>query len=148
MPLRPSCMNSGITSISTPTVMTVRLGLLFFLSIYSPILSPCYYCTTDTLPSLLDTVLSWIYHPIPRLEQDALRTVHLLPYLLHALPLPLLYYLRVHQYLLMCTLCAPFVPLRCLPLLIATLCTTAPFVHTSGPPYMCNTMPLVRILVV
>ena len=40
----------------------------------------------------------------------ALRTVRLLSYLLHALPSPLLYYIRVHQYLLMRTLCAPFVP--------------------------------------
>ena len=39
-----------------------------------------------------------------------LRTVRLLSYLLHALPSPLLYYIRVHQYLLMCTLCAPFMP--------------------------------------
>ena len=30
------------------------------------------------------------------------------PYLLHALPSPLRYYIRVHQYLLMCTLCALF----------------------------------------
>ena len=64
----------------------------------------------DTLPSLLVTVLSWTYSLIPRLGQDALRTVHLLPYLLHALPSLSLYHLRVHQYLLMCTLCAPFVP--------------------------------------
>ena len=40
----------------------------------------------------------------------ALRTTRLLSYLLHALPSPLLYYIRVHQYLLMCTLCAPFMP--------------------------------------
>ena len=40
----------------------------------------------------------------------ALRTVRLLSYLLHALPSPLLNYIRVHQYLLMCTLCAPFMP--------------------------------------
>ena len=54
--------------------------------------------------------LSWTYSLIPRLGQDALRTVRSLPYLLHALPLLLLYYLRVHQYLLMCTICAPVVP--------------------------------------
>ena len=40
----------------------------------------------------------------------ALWTVRLLSYLLHALPSLLLYYMRVHQYLLMCTLCAPFMP--------------------------------------
>ena len=40
----------------------------------------------------------------------ALRTVRLLSYLLHALPSPLLNYIRVHQYPLMCTLCAPFMP--------------------------------------
>ena len=40
----------------------------------------------------------------------ALRTVRLLRYLLHALPSPLLYYIRVHQYLLMRTLRAPFMP--------------------------------------
>ena len=71
---------------------------IIFLSLLS------YYCTTDTLPSLLVTVLSWTYSLIPRLGQDASRTVHLLPYLLHVLPLPLLYHLRMHQYLLMCTL--------------------------------------------
>ena len=96
--------------------MTVRLGLLFsFFHLF--LISPSYYCTTGTLPSLLDTVFSWTYLPIPRLGQDALRTVHPLPYLLHALPSPLLYYLRMHQYLLMRTLGAPFVPVsphRCL----------------------------------
>ena len=40
----------------------------------------------------------------------ALRTMRLPSYLLHALSLPLLYYIRVHQYLPMCTFCAPFVP--------------------------------------
>ena len=42
----------------------------------------------------------------------SLWTVYLLlpPYLLHALPSPLPHHLRVHQYLLMHDLCAPFVP--------------------------------------
>ena len=40
----------------------------------------------------------------------ALWTVRPLSYLLHALPSPLPYYICVHQYLLMCTLCAPFMP--------------------------------------
>ena len=84
----------------------------------------------DTLPSPLVTTLSWTYPLIPRLGQDALRTVRLLPYLLHALPSPLLYYLRVHQYLLMRTLCAPFVPPLCPYLLTAALCIIAPSVHT------------------
>ena len=68
----------------------------------------------------------------------------LLPYLLHALPLPLLYYLCMHQYLLMCTLCAPFMPASpCCHLMYH--CT---FVHATRPPNMCNTMPLVHTLVV
>ena len=65
---------------------------------------------TPPFPSLLVIALSWTYLLTPRLEQDALRTVRSFLYLLHALPLLLLYYLRVHQYLLMCTICAPFVP--------------------------------------
>ena len=65
--------------------MTMHLGLSFFLSFHSPF--PLYYAM-DTLPLLL----------------VALRTVRVLPYLLHALPSPLLYYLRVHQCLLMRTL--------------------------------------------
>jgi hypothetical protein len=89
------------------------------INFFSPILLPLFpsYCTMDTLPSLLVIALSWTYLLIPRLGQHALRTVCLLPYLLHALPLPLLCYLRVHQYLLMCTLVCPFVPVsphRCL----------------------------------
>ena len=89
--------------------------IIFLSSILLP-LFPSYY-TTDTLPSLLVIALSWIYPLIPRLGQDALWTVRLLPYLLHALPSPILYYLCVHQYLLMCTLVCPFVPVsphRCL----------------------------------
>ena len=110
--------------------MTVRHGLLFF---FPSILLSLYHCTMDTLPLLLVTVLSWTYSLIPRLGQDALRTVHLLPYLLHALPLPLLYHLRVHQYLLMCTLCAPFVPAspHCY---LMYHCT---FVHAAWSPLTC-----------
>ena len=48
--------------------------ILFFSSIPLPSFPP--YCTRNTLPSLLVTVLSWTYSPIPRLGQDALRTVH------------------------------------------------------------------------
>ena len=40
----------------------------------------------------------------------ALRTAHLFPYLLHALPSPLLYNIHAHQYLLMCALHAPPTP--------------------------------------
>ena len=40
----------------------------------------------------------------------ALQTAHSLSYLLHALPSPLLYNIRAHQYLLMCTLRAPPTP--------------------------------------
>ena len=68
--------------------MTVRLGLLFSFLLLLPHF-PCYYCTTGTLPSLLDTVFSWTYLPIPRLGQDALQTVHLFPYLLTCLTLTL-----------------------------------------------------------
>ena len=89
-------------------VMTVHLGPSFSFT-YSPPPFPS-YCTTDTLPSLLVIALSWTYPLIPRLGQDALWTVCPFPYLLHALPSPLLYYLHVHQYLLMCTLCAPPMP--------------------------------------
>ena len=115
-------------------VMTVRLGLLFFFPSI-PLSPSLYYCTTDTPPSLLVTVLSWTSPLIPRLGQDALRTVHLLPYLLHALPSPLLYYLRVHQYLLMRTFCAPFVPVspHCH---LMYHCT---FVHATRPPLTCVT---------
>ena len=121
--------------------MTVRLGHYFsFIYLF---LSPI-YCTTDTPPSLLVNALSWTYLLTPRRRQDALRTVRLLSYLLHALPSPLLYYIRVHQYLLMCTLCAPFVSY----FLTAALCIIAPFVHASLPANMCSTMPLVRVLVV
>ena len=69
--------------------MTVRPELLFFLLI--TLLPP--YGATDTLPPPL----------------AALRTAHLLPYLLHALPSPVPHYLRTHQYLLMCTLCVLYV---------------------------------------
>ena len=65
-------------------VMTVHLGLLFFtLPPFSPLCRGCFpyeLCTS------------------------------LFPYLLHALPSLLLYHLRVHQYLLMHNLYAPFVP--------------------------------------
>ena len=82
---------------------------IIFFHLLSPPPFPS-YCTMDTLPSLLVIALSWTYLLIPRLGQDALRTVHPSPYLLHALPSPLLYYLHMHQYLLMRTLCTPFVP--------------------------------------
>ena len=70
-------------------------AIIFFPSI--PFSLFPYHCTTDTLLSLL-------------VRQDALRTVRFLPYLLHALPSPILYYLRVHQCLLMRTLHAPPMP--------------------------------------
>ena len=91
-----------------PCVMTVHLGLLFSFHLFP--FSPLLYYTTDTFLSLLVIALSWTYLLTPRLGQDALRTVRLLPYLLHALSSLLLYPLRVHQYLLMCTLCVPFAP--------------------------------------
>ena len=50
-----------------------------------------------------------LYYGHPPFAHD-LQTMRLLSYLLHALPSPSLYYLRVHQYLLMCTLCAPPMP--------------------------------------
>ena len=82
--------------------MTMRLGLLFFFHLSSP------YCTMDPpLPLLLVIALGWTYLLTPRLGQDALWTMRFLPYLLHALPSPLLYYLHVHQYLLMHTFRAP-----------------------------------------
>ena len=56
--------------------MTMRLGHYFSFIYLSP--SPI-YCTMDTLPSLLVTVLSWTYLLIPRRGQDALRTVRLSP---------------------------------------------------------------------
>ena len=55
-------------------VMTVRLGLLFSFHLF-PFPPFLYYCTMDTLPSLLVMVLSWTYSLIPRLGQDALWTV-------------------------------------------------------------------------
>jgi hypothetical protein len=86
-------------------VMTVQLGLLFSFHLSSP------YCTTDPpFPLLLVIALSWTYLLTPRLGQDALWTVCSSPYLLHTLPSLLLYYLHVHQYLLMCTLRAPPMP--------------------------------------
>ena len=90
-------------------VMTVRLRLLFF-SIYFPSLLPLHYHTMDTPLSLLVIALSWTYLLTPRLGQDALRTVRLPP--IYYMPYPHSYCtpLRVHQYLLMCTLRAPFVP--------------------------------------
>ena len=104
--------------------MTVRLGLLFFSLLSIP-------------PSPTVLTLS--------LSLDALQTVPLLlPYLLHALPSLLLSHLHVHQYLLMCTLHAPFVPTspHCH---LMYHCT---FVHATRPPNMCNTTPLVHALVV
>ena len=86
--------------------MTVRLGLLFFSpSIPLPLLlyyehPPFAPCNGLELDLLSDTKTG-----TRRLVDCAP-----FPYLLHALPSPLLYYLRVHQYLLMCTLCALFVP--------------------------------------
>ena len=108
--VRPSVIMSDCdqAQIAALHVMTVHLGPYFSFIYFSP--SPI-YCTVDTLPSLLVTVLSWTYFLIPRWGQDALRSVRLPnPYLLHTLPSPLLYYLCVHQYLLMCTLCALFMP--------------------------------------
>ena len=93
---------SQAKSFGADFVMTVRLDYYFL----SPTLFPLPYSTTDTLPSLLVNALSWTYLLTPRQRQDALRTVRPSPYLLHASPSPPLYYLRVHQYLLMCTLCA------------------------------------------
>ena len=85
----------------------------FILPTFHPFSPPSHcYCTMDTLPSLLVIALSWTYLLIPRLGQDALRTVHALPYLLHALPPPLRCYLRAHQYLLMRTLRAPPMPVH------------------------------------
>ena len=73
-------------------VMTVRLGLLFFFHLLSP-----------PLPSTVRWTSS--------LRLFALGTVPCFPLSIkHALPSPLLYYLRVHQCPLMCTLCAPVVP--------------------------------------
>ena len=96
-------------AIQGSAVMTVCLELSFFFYPLSIPLLLLYY-TTDTFLLLLVIALSWTYLLTPRLGQDALQTACLLPYLLHALPSPLLYHLRVHRYLLMCTLCAPFVP--------------------------------------
>ena len=58
----------------------------------------------------------------------ALRTMRFLSYLLHALPSPLLYYIRVHQYLLMCTFCAPFMPVfpHCYLMYHCTFCARFP----------------------
>ena len=98
---------------------------IFLPSIYSPF--P--YCTIDILPSL-DAFVDCA--PL------------LLPYLLHALPSPLPYYLCMHQHLLMCTPCAPFVPTSPHGHLMYH-CT---FVHATMPPNMCNTTPLVCTLVV
>ena len=56
----------------------------------------CYDCASRTIIFLLYSL------------SLALWTVRLLPYLLHALPSPLPYHICVHQYLLMCTLCARF----------------------------------------
>ena len=106
-------------------VMTVCLGLLFSFHLFPFFpLSHLDYCTMDTLPSLLVTVLSWTYSLIPRLGQDALRTVHPFPYLLHALPSLLLQYLHVHQDLLMCTFHAPPMPIspHCCLMYHCTIC--------------------------
>ena len=58
--------------------------IILFLSPTFPL--PSYY-TMDTLPPLLVIALSWTYLLISRLGQDALRTVHCLPYLLTCLTL-------------------------------------------------------------
>ena len=136
-----TCATCVLVLAQGPSVMTVRLGLLF--SFYLP--SPTTVLWMHP-PSLLVIALSWTYPPIPRLGHGALWTAHLSPPYIYYMPYP-----RPHCTTYMCIStcwCAPFVPLLCLPLLIATLCITAPFVHASRPPYMCNTMPLVRILVV
>ena len=119
--------------------MTVRLGLLFFFP--SLPISPFHYCTTGTLPSLLDTVFSWTHLPIPRLDQDALRTVHPLPLSITCLTL------AVTVLLMRASVPADVHPL-CPHLLTTTLCIIAPSVHTSQPSNMCSTTPLVRALVV
>ena len=101
--------------------MTVRLGHYFSFTYPFP---SSIYCTMDTLPSLLVNALSWTHFLTPRQRQDALRTVRFSPYLLHVLSPPLLYHLCVHQYLLMCTLRALFMPTsphRCL-MYHCTLC--------------------------
>ena len=95
----------SVTALHSQCYDRASWTIIFLPSISLPLLPYC--CTTDILLSSLDTVLSWTYSPIPRLGQDTLWTMHLLPYLLHALPSPLLYHLRAHQYLLMCTLCTP-----------------------------------------
>ena len=108
--LGPCARTRTRTAQVVQNVMTVRLGPLFSFT-YSPSFPlPLHYHTMDPPLSLLIIALSWTYLLTPRLGQGALQTVRLLPYLLHALSSLLLYSLRVHQYLLMCTLCAPFVP--------------------------------------
>ena len=98
-------LGSFVTLFGDESVMTMHLGLLFSFHLSSP------YCTTDPpFPLLLVIALSWTYLLTPRLGQDALRTVRSSPYLLHALPSLLLYYLCVHQCLLMCTFRAPPMP--------------------------------------
>ena len=82
--------------------LIVFVPLLYFVMI----VRPDYYFSSHFLSPF--TVLR--IPPLPR----GLRT--LLSYLLHALPPPLLYYIRAHQYLLMCTLCAPFMPVLSSPL--------------------------------
>ena len=64
----------GVLEFERGDVMTVRLDY-YFSSTYSlpPLL--LLHCTTDTLPSLLVIAFSWTYLPIPRLGQDASRTV-------------------------------------------------------------------------
>ena len=85
--------------------MTVHLGLLFFFPL------PLFPLHVVAAPLAACNSLELDYPLTPRLGQDALRTAHsLFPYLLHALPSPLLYHLCVHQYLLMHDLCAPLVP--------------------------------------
>ena len=71
------------------------------------------------------TIIFLLYSLPPPL---ALWTVRPLSYLLHALPSPLLYYIRVHQYLLMRTLCAPFMTVfpHCYLMYHCTLCARLP----------------------
>ena len=66
----------------------------------------CYDCASRTIIFLYSISLS-LHCGLPPFT---LRTMRLPSYLLHALPSPLLYHIRAHQYLLMSTLCAPFMP--------------------------------------
>ena len=123
--------------------MTVRLGLLFsFIYFLSPPSLLLYY---GPLPLPLDTVLSWIYSLIPRLEQDASRTVHPPPLSITCPTLTLTVPSTrasvpadVHP---LCPFCARISSLS--PYVSLHLCARC-LVRFN----MCNTMPLVRVLVV